>query len=220
MGIGIPSLRRRILQALLGSIIILAGLGCYLAVLKWRGPAAAMHTQTAWDRAIPFHPAWLYVYLAPYAVAPLLLALMRSATFTWFLKRALPILAISLLIFCVYPTQTVRPPTDALDSGWTSKLYRAMAALDDPPANAAPSLHVSLTCLLAVALLTDFPRWWPAILAGIALVWLATLFTWQHHLIDVATGALLGLALCIPFRNAKSPPGEQRGSSLPTASPG
>jgi hypothetical protein len=211
----IPSLRRRVLQALLGSIIILAGLGSYLGVLRWRGPAAVMYTQTAWDRAIPFHPAWLYVYVAPYAVAPVLLALMRPDTFIWFLKRALLILALSLLIFCIYPTQTVRPPVDALPDGWTATFYRALVAVDDPPANAAPSLHISLTCLLAVALLADFPRWWPLIVAGIGLVWLATLFTWQHHLIDVLTGVLLGLAMCIPFRNAKSPPGELRGSPPP-----
>jgi hypothetical protein len=220
MGSDNPWLSRRLLQVLLGTIIILVGLGCYLAILRWRGPAALAYTQTAWDRAIPFHAGWLYVYLAPYAIAPILLAIMQSATFTWFLKRALLLLAISLVIFCIYPTQTIRPPTGALDSGWTAKFYREMVAIDDPPANAAPSLHVSLTCLLAIALLTDFPRWWPLIVGGIALVWLATLLTWQHHLIDVATGALLGLAMCIPFGNSKSHIGEQRGSSPPTIPPG
>jgi membrane-associated phospholipid phosphatase len=68
-----------------------------------------------------------------------------------------------------------------------------MAELDANGGNAAPSLHVSLTCLLACALVRDFPRWWPVIVGGVGLVWLATLFTWQHHLLDVMTGA--GLAL-------------------------
>src|SRR5438105_3814233 len=186
-------IRRRLLQGLLGSFIIVVGLGGYLAVLKWRGPAVAAYTQTEWDRLIPFQPAWLYVYFAPYALAPFLLGLMRGATFEWFLTRALLILMISLLLFAVIPTQTIRPPIDDLGEGWTAKFYRDMVAVDDPPANAAPSLHVSLTCLMAIALLRDFRRWWPITFAGIALVWLATLFTWQHHLIDVGTGALLGL---------------------------
>jgi membrane-associated phospholipid phosphatase len=193
------SFRQRLVQALLGSLIITAGLGSYLAVLKWRGAAAVLDTQTAWDRLIPFQPGWLYVYLAPYAIAPVIFGLMRRGTFIWFLKRALLILAVSLLVFAVVPTQTVRPPVDDLDDGWTAKLYRAIVAIDQPPANAAPSLHVSLTCLLAIVLLRDFPRWRPVISGGLALVWLATLFTWQHHLIDVATGALLGLVASLPF---------------------
>ena len=73
----------------------------------------------------------------------------------------------------------------------------ALIEIDEPPANAAPSLHVSLTFLLALALVRDFPRYWFLSLGGVALVWLATLFTRQHHLIDVASGA--GLALLVAF---------------------
>jgi membrane-associated phospholipid phosphatase len=200
MGNDSPHFRRRIVQALLGSTIIMAGLGSYLAVLRWRGPAAVAYTQTAWDRLVPFRPEWLYVYLAPYAIAPVLLAAMRRDTFWWFLKRALLVLGVSLAVFSLVPTQTVRPPADVLDNGWTANFYRAMVAIDDPPANAAPSLHVSLTCLLAIALLREFRRYWPVIVLGIALVWLATVLTWQHHLIDVATGAALGILASLPFR--------------------
>src|SRR5262249_42932077 len=203
MGIDSPSLRQRLLQAVLGSAIIVAGLGSYLAVLKWRGSAGAIVTQTAWDRAIPFQPGWLYVYLAPYAAAPVLLAIMRRSTFIRFLASSIAVLAVSLLIFANFPTQTVRPPTDVLEEGWTSKFYLAMVAIDDPPTNAAPSLHVSLTCLLAIALVGDFRRYWPVIVVATVLVWLATLFTWQHHLIDVATGAALGLLASLPFRSIK-----------------
>jgi len=200
MGSEKSPVRQRLLQALLGSLIIMAGLGAYLLVLRWRGPAAVVYTQTAWDRLIPFRPGWLYVYLAPYAVAPVALGLMRPNTFAWFLKRALLILAIALAVFVVIPTQTIRPSLEGLDDGWTVQFYQAMIAVDEPPANAAPSLHVSLTCLLAIALMGDFPRFSPVILAGMCLVWLATLYTWQHHLLDVATGALLGILLSLPFR--------------------
>jgi membrane-associated phospholipid phosphatase len=194
------SFRRRLAQALIGTFILVAGLGSYLAVLKWRGPAGVIITQTEWDRLIPFQPTWLWLYLAPYPLAPIILASMKRATFVWFIKRALLIVAISLLIFAVVPTQTVRPTLDDSDGGWTTRYYRAMVAVDDPPANAAPSLHVSLTCLLAIALLFDHPRRRPWIVGGVVLVWLATLFTWQHHIIDVATGALLGILVSLPIR--------------------
>jgi len=203
MGIDSPLLRQRLLQSLLGSAIIVAGLGSYLAVLKWRGSAGASVTQTAWDRSIPFQPGWLYVYLAPYAAAPVLLAIMRRGTFVRFLTSSLAVLAVSLVVFSTVPTQTVRPAGDELGDGFTSALYRAMVAIDDPPANAAPSLHVSLTCLLALALLHDFRRYWPVIILGTGLVWVATLLTWQHHLIDVASGAALGLLASLPFRSIK-----------------
>jgi hypothetical protein len=199
-----PSNRQRVVQALLGSILIIAGLSGYMVVLKWRGPAVVTFTQTAWDRLIPFQPAWLYVYVAPYPFALVILGLMRRTTFVWYIKRALLILAVSLLIFAVVPTQTVRPSLEQLDDGFTVNFYRNLVAMDDPPANAAPSLHVSLTCLLAIALMRDWPRWWPVILGGVGLVWLATLFTWQHHLVDVATGVLLGILASLPFRPTES----------------
>jgi membrane-associated phospholipid phosphatase len=189
------------LQALQGAANMGLALGCYLAILKWRGPAASISTQTRWDQAIPFLPEWLYVYLVPYLVGPPLLGLLRRATFAWYIRRGLLILGISLAIFAVVPTRTVRPSVHGLDDSLTGRFYLRMVTVDEPPANAAPSLHVSLTCLLALALLRDFPRWWPAILVGVALVCLATLFTWQHHLLDVATGALLGLMTgMIPLR--------------------
>ncbi len=73
-----------------------------------------------------------------------------------------------------------------------------MIAIDEPPANAAPSLHVSLTFLLGLALLMDFPRWWWLTIPAVGLVWLATLFTRQHHLIDVGTGILVSsLVVCV-----------------------
>src|SRR5262249_26783443 len=91
-----------------------------------------------------------------------------------------------------------------LADGLTAQLYRNMVAIDEPPANAAPSLHVSLTCLLAWAFLRDFPRWWLLIWGAVLLVWLATLFTRQHHIIDVATGALSGTVFALPLPGRKS----------------
>lgn len=191
------------MQALIGTLILIGGLWSYLAVLKWRGPAAKLDTQTSWDLLIPFQLGWLWVYIAPYPLAPVILGMMRRSTFHWFIKRALLIVAISLAIFAIVPTQTVRPSIEDFDDGWTVKYYRALVAVDEPPANAAPSLHISLTSLLALALLRDHPRWLPVIIGGVALVWLATLFTWQHHIIDVATGALLGVLVSLPIRAKK-----------------
>ena len=74
-----------------------------------------------------------------------------------------------------------------------------MIAIDGPAANAAPSLHVSLTCLLALAMIRDFPRWWPLWFAFVGAVWWSTLVTRQHHLVDVVTGTLLTWAVVWVF---------------------
>src|SRR5262249_60047 len=81
-----PSFRQRLTQAAIGTFILVAGLGSYLAVLKWRGPAARIVTQTSWDLLIAFQPGWLWVYVAPYPLAPVILGMMRRSTFHWFIK--------------------------------------------------------------------------------------------------------------------------------------
>jgi membrane-associated phospholipid phosphatase len=171
-------------------------LSLYLVVLKLRGPVAVYRTRVEWDALFPFTPWWIWVYLLPYIVGPLLVGVMSRLTFAWYLRRASLVVLVSLLIFLIVPTQTIRPLENPdnerhLGDDWTSDVYRLTVAVDDPPANAAPSLHVSLSCLLAWALAYDRPRWWAAALLGAFVVWLSTLYTAQHHLLDVVTGVIL-----------------------------
>jgi protein-tyrosine phosphatase len=66
--------------------------------------------------------------------------------------------------------------------------------LFDKPFNQAPSLHVALL----VILWGQYARWvtgtaWRVLLhAWFALIGVSILTTWQHHFIDIPTGALLG----------------------------
>jgi hypothetical protein len=203
-----PALRRGIRQALILIVIMLTSLGCYLAVEWgvhwWRGPTAAISTQSEWDRAIPFWPGWVWVYLFPYLLGPVVVGLLSRETFAWYVRRGIPLVATSLLIFILVPTRTVRPDATGIGDSITADLYRNIAAVDGPAANAAPSLHVSLTCLLAVALFIDFPRWRVVSLAGVSIVWLSTLFTHQHHIIDVVSGIALALVFALPVRGTSA----------------
>ena len=191
-----PTLARGVFQALLLAAIMFSSLGCYLLVLKWRGDAAQVTTWTPLDEALPFWPSWVWVYLIPYLIGPVLIGMMTRRTFWWYVRCGLVTVAVTLTIFILFPTQTDNHHRrEFVGSGFTAEMYKSMIEIDDPPANAAPSLHVSLTCLLALALVRDFPRWWPAWLAFAALVWLSTLVTRQHHLIDVGTGVLVALGV-------------------------
>jgi hypothetical protein len=203
-----PTLATALWQAVVLAAIMLGSLGGYLLVLKWRGPDARFVTYTTWDDAIPFLPSWVWVYLIPYVIGPLVIGFFRRETFHWYVKRGLVLVAVTLVIFMVIPTQTAPRPHADLGDGPTAWLYRMMVEIDEPPANAAPSLHVSLTFLLTLAFLRDFPRWaWLAAIS-VAFVWLATLFTRQHHLIDVASGILLALLIVLfwPTRVTDPPP--------------
>lgn len=185
------SLKGALRQIVILTVIMFSSLGGYLLVLNIRGPEAEITTFISWDELIPFAPAWVWVYLIPYILGPLAFGLMRPTTFRWYVSRGLMIVGLTLAIFLILPTRVAPRPTRDLGDSWTAKLYTDMVAIDEPPANAAPSLHVSLTMLLALALLRDFPRGWWLIGPAVVLVWLATLFTRQHHLIDVVSGAAL-----------------------------
>jgi hypothetical protein len=194
-------------QALGLALVMMSSLGCYLIVLRWRGGDARFRTDTAWDLLLPFQPAWVWVYLLPYLIGPVALGIVRPSTYRWYLTRGIAAVVLSLLIFIAVPTQVApRPSAHGLEDGITAQLYEMMVEIDEPPANAAPSLHVSLTCLLGLALIWDFPKWWLLTALGVVLVWLATLFTRQHHLLDVATGILLAGVVAWAW----PPPGAKR----------
>lgn len=181
-------------QSLGLAVIMMSSLGCYLVVLKWRGDNARFITYSRWDEAFPFEPAWVWIYLLPYLIGPVVIGFVSSSTFRWYVRRGVAIVALSLITFIVVPTQTAtRQELHSVGGGLTTLVYEKMVAIDEPPANAAPSLHISLTCLLALALFREFPKWWPLTGLGVVLVALATLFTHQHHLFDVVTGILLAV---------------------------
>ena len=72
-------------------------------------------------------------------------------------------------------------------------LFEALGAFDKP-FNQAPSLHVALLVILWPLYARHVPRFALTPLhAWFALILVSVLTTYQHHFIDVPTGALLGL---------------------------
>lgn len=111
-------------------------------------------------------------------------------------QRLLLATVLACLVFVLAPLQfsAVRPVVAAPLWG---PLYALLGAVDQPY-NQLPSLHVAYCCIFWFA-------WRPlcagrvaqaALLFTLGLVSVATLFTYQHHLLDVLAGALLGGA-CI-----------------------
>ena len=145
-----------------------------------------------WEHTIPFLP-WTIV---PYWSIDLLYGL---SLFTCtdrreldtHAKRLLTAQIVAISCFLLFPLTFTfdRPVADGV-FGW---LFQVLG-LFDKPFNQAPSLHVALLAILWAQYARVVTRKaWRWVLNGwFALIGASILTTWQHHFIDVPTGALLG----------------------------
>lgn len=199
MGEGIATIpaidRRAVWRAAMLWLVFLApffyltyGTANWLASLRTDVPNLAF----AWERHVPFI-AWTIV---PYWSINAFYALSLFVNDTpeavgRLARRYLTAQIIAVACFIAFPLQAifVRPETDGLPG-----FMFAVLGGFDKPFNQAPSLHIALLVII----------WdhWRVRLRGAGLafwhVWslligASVLTTWQHHVIDIPTGALLGL---------------------------
>ena len=144
----------------------------------------------AWERGIPFW-AWTIV---PYWSLNLMYAaaffLCRNACEqNRYVARLVSAQIIATTCFMLFPLHFgwPKPPTDGL-WGW---LFDSLVAFD-LPYNQAPSLHIALAIIVGAFYWTRFPKIRLPIFLWQSLIALSVLTTYQHHFIDVPTGALLG----------------------------
>lgn len=157
-----------------------------------------------WEHAIPFVP-WTIV---PYWSIDLLYALSflfwaRRDDLLDHVKRLLTVQLISIACFVAWPLRFGLERPDA--GGVAGALFTLLMGFDKP-FNQAPSLHIGLLVVLwavyAKHLRGTLAR---AVLhAWFAAIGVSVLTTYQHHVIDVPTGAAVGcLALFLfPLRDA------------------
>lgn len=158
-----------------------------------------------WERGTPLWP-WTII---PYWSIDLLYGLSFLLPRT---KRGLDCHALRLLTaqvvavacFLLFPLRFSfeRP----MQEGFFGVLFDLLMGFDKP-FNQAPSLHIALLVILWVAYGRYASGAWRWLLHGwFALIGLSVLTTWQHHFIDVPTGALLGF-LCVWLwpREVRSP---------------
>lgn len=145
----------------------------------------------AWELRIPFVPALIVPYMSIdlFFIASFLLCWDRIELSAHARRIAAAIL-VAGLAFLVFPL-TAGYPRPAV-SGWSGWLFGFLWSFDKPH-NLVPSLHVALASLLwpLYARHTRAPlRWF--VHAWFTLIVASPLLTWQHHVLDVATGAMLG----------------------------
>jgi len=149
-----------------------------------------------WERRIPFLawtiiPYWSIDLL--YGVSVLLCRTRRELD--THVKRLFTAQAISVACFIAFPLRFSfdRPEVDG-GFGW---LFGALVSFDKP-FNQAPSLHIALLVIIYVRLLAHVRapvfRW--IVHAWMLLIGVSVLTTYQHHFIDLPTGALVGF-ICL-----------------------
>ncbi|QED91586.1 phosphatase PAP2/dual specificity phosphatase family protein [Eikenella exigua] len=143
----------------------------------------------AWEHGIPFW-AWTIVpYWSLNLVYAVTFFLCRDASEqNRYVARLVAAQIVATTCFMLFPLHFSwpKPPTDGL-SGW---LLDSLVAFD-LPYNQAPSLHIALAVIVG-AFYSRFPKIRLLLLLWQSLIALSVLTTYQHHFIDVPTGALLG----------------------------
>ena len=209
-----PSLKTSLLKLILVGILFYTSYGLsnhYAASLDYV-PEIAF----AWESNIPFW-AWTIV---PYWS----LNLMYAAAFflcrdTYEQNRYVAHLVAAQLIatvcFVLFPLRFgwPKPPADGL-SGW---LFDSLAAFD-LPYNQAPSLHIALAIIVGAFYWTRFPKIRLPLFLWQSLIALSVLTTYQHHFIDVPTGALLGWLVLWAFPRQMTSPSNTHQANTTTQS--
>ncbi len=146
----------------------------------------------AWEHAIPFLPWTIVPYWTIdlfYAVS--LFVCVDRRELDTHAKRLLTAQVVAVVSFLVLPLRFTfdRPETGGVFGG----LFTVLAAFDQP-FNQAPSLHVALLVILWVLYARRLSSPWRLLLhAWFVLIGVSVLTTWQHHFVDLPTGALLGV---------------------------
>lgn len=111
-------------------------------------------------------------------------------------RHALRLLTAQLIcisFFLLFPLHFTfeRPPTE----GVFGAMFDALMGFDQPY-NQAPSLHIALLVILWVRFAAALPAWRVVVHVWAVLIGVSVLTTFQHHFVDIPTGAAVGL-LCL-----------------------
>lgn len=119
-------------------------------------------------------------------------------------RRYLTAQVVAVACFIAFPLQAifVRPETHGLPGF----MFDVLGGFDKP-FNQAPSLHIALIVIIWDHWRRRLAGTWLAIWHGWSLlIGISVLTTWQHHVIDIPTGALLGLFALWLFPQGQASP--------------
>ena len=183
---------------LLMSVVMIVGGYQFYFLAQRRHLGHTRQFNSPLDNLIPFWPSWVWIYSGLYY--PVILALvftMQSYTmFAHTVFSFLVLLGMQIIVFFFFP---VRVPAEwrSYDCH-TSVSHRLLAFVQsyDSLSNSIPSMHVSMSTLTAIHL---YGNLYPAlgsydllVFAFPAMIAFSAVFTKQHYIADLASGAVFG----------------------------
>jgi membrane-associated phospholipid phosphatase len=162
------------------------------------GPAV-LNLQTAVDRALPLVPIFVIPYdsLNYFVYASLILFLLfRAKIFESAACSMIGAWIVSYLFYFFLQSEVVRPAITG--AGVLNDMIRAVYAGDNPY-NDFPSLHTSISTILAIHWWrTDRRIGWP-VAVWTALIVASTVLVKQHYVADVVLGLMLAFVMAAIF---------------------
>ena len=157
-----------------------------------------------WEHRLPF-VAWMvvpYVSLDLFFIAAPFLCGERAELRTFRRRMATAILAAGTL-FLLVPLRFAFPRP--APTGWTADIFEVLYGFDRPY-NLFPSLHIAILMILSAVYhrhTRGIVRW--LICGWFGLIGVSTVLTYQHHVIDLGGGFLLGLICYYLIPNQSKP---------------
>lgn len=143
------------------------------------------------DEAIPYVPHWAWIYSFLYYPAILYLNLLvpNTAAFTHIAFSFIVLLLMQMGFFVIFPVETPPHWRALTDGSSASERFLLYVRKFDAASNCFPSMHTSVAMLTAMHAL---PTVGPIAFLFPVLIGLSCLFTKQHYLLDLPSGAFLG----------------------------
>jgi len=144
-----------------------------------------------WERHVPFVDWTIFPYWSINAFYGLsLFVCATQAELGTHVRRLLTAQVIAVSCFLLFPLRFTfaKPET----TGFAGFMFESLGAFDKP-FNQAPSLHIALTVILLEFYVRHAtPGWRWVLRLWFVSIGASVLTTYQHHFIDIPTGALLG----------------------------
>ena len=156
-----------------------------------------------WEHAIPFVPFLILPYMSIdlfFVAAPFLCR--TEGELRIFSRRVAGAILIAGLCFLLFPLRFAFPRPHA--DGWLGAIFDWFRGMD-APFNLLPSLHAALLLILVDVYARKFRSvWLIAVMVWFVLIGLSPVFTYQHHVIDIAGGFILA-GYCFYLFRERSP---------------
>lgn len=152
------------------------------------------------ERSIPFIPLSIIPYMASGVFFCLVFFSCKNKhqlkILTW---RMLFVTVVAGLFFITFPLQFSLTKPEVSNS--ILKLPFSFLQTFDSPFNQSPSLHITFAFIFW-SVFKDLTKWRTFLLIWLILLGFSTLTTYQHHVIDILTGAILAHLsfIIIPYR--------------------